>query len=117
MLFLVQIWGCSQPIMPWKEKVLWDPVNSISALCCLSHLAFAISCVLDCYLLAGSRTYFAHVSGITEPKYQALGNTVLLIALTVVVVGSMIGTWEAVTGVLDVKNSFLWGHQGYGTLN
>jgi nitric oxide reductase subunit B len=35
------------------------------------------------------------------------------VALTVVVVGSMIGTWEAVTGVLDVKNSFLWGHQGY----
>jgi len=62
---LVQIlWGCSQPIMPWKEKVLWDPVNSISALCCLSHLAFAISCVLDCYLLAGS--------GLTLPTFREL---------------------------------------------
>jgi len=75
--------------MPWKEKVLWDPVNSISAPCCLSHLAFAISCVLDCYL-AGSRTLLCPRFGNYEPKYQALGNTVLLIALTVVVVGSMI---------------------------
>jgi len=100
-----------------EGEVLWDPVNSISAPCCLSHLAFAISCVLDCYLLAGSRTLLCPRSlGITDPNIKRL----------VIPFSHSINrrcrrfydcTWEAVTGVLDVKNSFLWGHQGYGTLN
>lgn len=75
------------------------------------HLQLAIFWIATCWLAAG--LYFAPRFGGFEPKHQALGNVVLLIALTVVVVGSMIGTWEAVTGVLDIKNSFLWGHQGY----
>lgn len=75
------------------------------------HLQLGIFWIATCWLAAG--LYFAPRFGNFEPKNQALGNTVLLIALTVVVVGSMIGTWEAITGVLDVKNSFLWGHQGY----
>ncbi len=75
------------------------------------HLQLAVFWIATCWLAAG--LYFAPRFGGFEPKYQAFGNSVLLIALTVVVVGSMIGSWEAVTGVLDVKNSFLWGHQGY----
>ncbi|MCT7952201.1 nitric-oxide reductase large subunit [Ancylothrix sp. C2] len=75
------------------------------------HLQLGIFWIATCWLAAG--LYFAPRFGNFEPKNQALGNSVLLIALTVVVVGSMIGTWEAITGVLDIKNSFLWGHQGY----
>lgn len=75
------------------------------------HLQLAVFWIATCWLAAG--LYFAPRFGGYEPKYQALGATILLIALTGIVVGSMIGTWEAITGVLDVKNSFLWGHQGY----
>ncbi|MDM9384875.1 nitric-oxide reductase large subunit [Chlorogloeopsis sp. ULAP01] len=75
------------------------------------HLQLAVFWIATCWLAAG--LYFAPRFGGIEPKFQALGNTVLLGALALVVVGSMIGTWQAVTGVLDVKNSFLWGHQGY----
>lgn len=75
------------------------------------HLQLAIFWIATCWLAAG--LYFAPRFGNFEPKFQAWGNSILLIALTVIVVGSMIGSWEAVTGVLDVKNSFLWGHQGY----
>jgi nitric oxide reductase subunit B len=75
------------------------------------HLQLAIFWIATCWLAAG--LYFAPRFGGFEPKFQALGNSILLVALTVVVVGSMIGSWSAVTGILDVKNSFLWGHQGY----
>ncbi|RUR80801.1 nitric-oxide reductase large subunit [Chlorogloeopsis fritschii PCC 9212] len=75
------------------------------------HLQLAVFWIATCWLAAG--LYFAPRFGGIEPNFQALGNTVLLGALALVVVGSMIGTWQAVTGVLDVKNSFLWGHQGY----
>lgn len=75
------------------------------------HLQLAVFWIATCWLAAG--LYFAPRFGGFEPKYQAVGNSILLIALTIVVVGSMIGSWSAITGVLDVKNSFLWGHQGY----
>ncbi|MFB2934719.1 nitric-oxide reductase large subunit [Aerosakkonemataceae cyanobacterium BLCC-F154] len=75
------------------------------------HLQLAIFWIATCWLAAG--LYFAPRFGGFEPKFQAWGNSILLIALTVIVLGSMVGSWEAVTGVLDVKNSFLWGHQGY----
>jgi nitric oxide reductase subunit B len=74
------------------------------------HLQLALFWIATCWLAAG--LYFAPRFGY-EPKGQATGNAVLLIALTTVVVGSMIGTWQAVTGVLNIKDSFLWGHQGY----
>jgi len=75
------------------------------------HLQLGIYWIATCWLAAG--LYFAPRFGQKEPKYQGLGNLVLLIALVGIVVGSMIGTWEAITGVLSVKDSFLWGHQGY----
>ncbi|NET88103.1 MAG: nitric-oxide reductase large subunit [Kamptonema sp. SIO1D9] len=75
------------------------------------HLQLGIYWIATCWLAAG--LYFAPRFGQKEPKYQGVGNMILLIALAGIVVGSMIGTWEAVTGVLSVKDSFLWGHQGY----
>lgn len=75
------------------------------------HLQLAIFWIATCWLAAG--LYFAPRFSGYEPKGQALGNSVLLGALTVVVVGSLVGSWSAVQGLFSVKNSFLWGHQGY----
>ncbi|MBE9051058.1 nitric-oxide reductase large subunit [Nostocales cyanobacterium LEGE 11386] len=74
------------------------------------HLQLAVFWIATCWLAAG--LFFAPRFGKREPKYQAVGSAGLLIALTVVVVGSLIGSWAAVQGILG-KHSFLWGHQGY----
>jgi nitric oxide reductase subunit B len=74
------------------------------------HLQLAVFWIATCWLAAG--LYFAPRFGKQEPKNQAIGNVGLLIALTVVVVGSLIGSWAGVQGLLG-KHSFLWGHQGY----
>lgn len=74
------------------------------------HLQLAVFWIATCWLATG--LYFAPRFGKHEPKHQALGNAGLLIALTIVVVGSLIGSWAGVQGLLG-KHSFLWGHQGY----
>lgn len=75
------------------------------------HLQLAVFWIATCWLAAG--LYFAPRFGKHEPKHQGWGNGILLIALTIVVVGSMIGSWAAVQGILGTNLSFLWGHQGY----
>lgn len=75
------------------------------------HLQLAVFWIATCWLAAG--LYFAPRFGKHEPKGQAIGNGVLLGALTVVVVGSMIGSWAAIQGILGNSLSFLLGHQGY----
>jgi nitric oxide reductase subunit B len=75
------------------------------------HLQLAIFWIATCWLAAG--LYFAPRFGDSEPKGQAAGNLTLLGALTVVVVGSLVGSWAAIQGILGVEASFLWGHQGY----
>lgn len=57
--------------------------------------------------------YFAPRFGKHEPKFQVWGNSTLLVALTVVVVGSLVGAWASVQGILGGDNSFWFGHQGY----
>jgi nitric oxide reductase subunit B len=74
------------------------------------HLQLAVFWIATCWLAAG--LFFAPRFGKREPKHQAVGSAALLIALTVVVVGSLVGSWAAVQGILG-KHSFLWGHQGY----
>jgi nitric oxide reductase subunit B len=74
------------------------------------HLQLAIFWIATCWLAAG--LYFAPRFGQHEPKRQAWGNAGLLTALTVVVVGSLVGSWSGIQGVLG-KYSFWWGHQGY----
>ncbi len=56
--------------------------------------------------------YFGPRFGKHEPQGQAWGDGVLLGALTVVVVGSLIGTWAGIQGYLGAQ-SFWFGHQGY----
>lgn len=75
------------------------------------HLQLAVFWIATCWLAAG--LYFGPRFGKHEPKGQAIGNAVLLAALTVVVVGSLIGSWAAIQGILGTKLSFLFGHQGY----
>jgi nitric oxide reductase subunit B len=75
------------------------------------HLQLAVFWIATCWLAAG--LYFAPRFGKNEPKFQAWGNSILLVALTVVVVGSLIGSWASVQGILGGDNSFWFGHQGY----
>jgi nitric oxide reductase subunit B len=74
------------------------------------HLALAALWIATCWLAAG--LYFGPRFSKHEPKFQAWGNGGLLAALTVVVVGSLVGTWAGVQGYLGDK-SFWFGHQGY----
>jgi nitric oxide reductase subunit B len=74
------------------------------------HLQLAVFWIATCWLAAG--LYFAPRFGGQEPKFQAIGNAGLLAALTVVVVGSLVGAWAGIQGLLG-EHSFLWGHQGY----
>ena len=74
------------------------------------HLQLAVFWIATCWLAAG--LYFAPRFG-REPKGQAVGSSILLVALTVVVVGALVGSWASVQGILGVKYSFWWGHQGY----
>lgn len=74
------------------------------------HLQLAVFWIATCWLAAG--LYFAPRFGKNEPPGQSWGNGALLGALTVVVVGSLIGAWAGVQGLLGDK-SFWFGHQGY----
>lgn len=74
------------------------------------HLQLAVFWIATCWLAAG--LYFGPRFGKHEPKFQSWGNSGLLIALTVVVVGSLLGTWAGVQGWLG-DQSFWFGHQGY----
>jgi nitric oxide reductase subunit B len=75
------------------------------------HLQIAVFWIATCWLAAG--LYFAPRFSKYEPKLQAWGNGGLLVALTVVVVGSLIGSWASVQGYLGGDKSFWFGHQGY----
>lgn len=75
------------------------------------HLQLAVFWIATCWLAAG--LYFAPRFGKHEPKFQVWGNSTLLVALTVVVVGSLVGAWASVQGILGGDNSFWFGHQGY----
>ncbi len=76
------------------------------------HLQLAVFWIATCWLAAG--LYFGPRFGKHEPKGQAWGNGVLLAALTVVVVGSLVGAWAGVQGYLDGGDKSFWfGHQGY----
>lgn len=74
------------------------------------HLQLAVFWIATCWLAAG--LYFAPRFGKNEPLGQSWGNAGLLTALTIVVVGSLIGAWAGVQGFLGDK-SFWFGHQGY----
>lgn len=65
------------------------------------HLQLAVFWIATCWLAAG--LYFGPRFGKHEPKFQAWGNGSLLVALTVVVLGSLIGSWASIQGFLRQK--------------
>ncbi len=76
------------------------------------HLQLAVFWIATCWLAAG--LYFGPRFGKHEPKFQAWGNGGLLAALTLVVVGSLVGAWASVQGYLGGNDKSFWfGHQGY----
>jgi nitric oxide reductase subunit B len=74
------------------------------------HLQLAMLWIATCWLAAG--LYFGPRFGNREPKRQVWGTIGLLLALAVVVMGSLIGTWAGIQGYLGTR-SFWFGHQGY----
>ena len=75
------------------------------------HLQLAVYWIATCWLATGLFIGPA-VSG-HEPKGQKALVWTLLVALVVVVVGSLVGTYLGVQGKLSGPNGWLVGHQGY----
>ncbi|MCU0582097.1 MAG: nitric-oxide reductase large subunit [Syntrophales bacterium] len=73
------------------------------------HVQLAVFFIATCFLAAG--LFIGPFVG-REPKGQSGWVWALFAALVVVVVGSLIGTWVSIYGLLG-GNGFLLGHQGY----
>lgn len=72
------------------------------------HLQLAVFWIATCWLATG--LFIGPAVGGREPKGQKALVVTLFVALVVVVVGSLFGTWAGVHGMLD---NWLVGHQGY----
>jgi nitric oxide reductase subunit B len=73
------------------------------------HLQLAIFWIATCFLATG--LFIGPFVG-KEPKGQAPLSVVLFVAVVLVVLGSLAGTWLSVQGRFGA-NGFLFGHQGY----
>ncbi len=73
------------------------------------HLQLAIFWIATCFLATG--LFIGPFVG-REPKGQGPLSIVLFIAVVIVVLGSLAGTWLSVQGRFG-SNGFLFGHQGY----
>ncbi|GLH69383.1 nitric-oxide reductase large subunit [Geothrix rubra] len=73
------------------------------------HLQLAVFWIATCWLATG--LYLGPKLSAKEPKGQAIGVAGLLVALVVVVVGALGGSYEAILGKLS--GSFMLGTQGY----
>jgi len=73
------------------------------------HLQLAIFWIATCFLAAG--LFIGPFVG-KEPRGQGPLTVILFVAVVLVVLGSLAGTWLSVMGRLG-GNSFLFGHQGY----
>jgi nitric oxide reductase subunit B len=75
------------------------------------HLQLAVFWIATCWLATG--LFIGPAVGGKEPKGQKALTLTLLVALVVVVVGALGGTWAGVLGKLTGPNGWLVGHQGY----
>ncbi|HTZ50720.1 MAG TPA: nitric-oxide reductase large subunit [Spirochaetia bacterium] len=73
------------------------------------HLQLAIFWIATCFLAAG--LFIGPFVG-KEPRGQGPLTVVLFVAVVLVVLGSLAGTWLSVMGRFGA-NGFLFGHQGY----
>lgn len=76
------------------------------------HIQAALFWIATGFLMAG--LFLAPIiNGGKDPKFQKLGVDILWIALIIVVVGSFIGNYLALSGILPAEYNFWFGHQGY----
>lgn len=73
------------------------------------HLQLAIYWIATCFLATG--LFIGPFVG-KEPRGQGRLTVALLVAVVVVVLGSLVGTWLFILGRFG-SNGFLFGHQGY----
>jgi nitric oxide reductase subunit B len=73
------------------------------------HLQLAIYWIATCFLAAG--LFIGPFVG-KEPRGQGPLTVFLLVAVVIVVLGSLVGTWLSIQGRFGA-NGFLFGHQGY----
>jgi nitric oxide reductase subunit B len=75
------------------------------------HIQLGIFWIATAFLAAG--LFLAPVVGGREPRFQAAGVWFLLVALVVIVVGSLAGEWASIMQRMGLDTSFWFGHQGY----
>jgi nitric oxide reductase subunit B len=75
------------------------------------HTQLAIFWIATAWLATG--LFIAPAVSGHEPKFQRLGVNVLFVALLVIVVGSMFGTWYGTRQKMGLTANFWLGHQGY----
>ena len=73
------------------------------------HLQLAIYWIATCFLATG--LFIGPFVG-KEPRGQGRLAVALLVAVVIVVLGSLVGTWLSILGRFG-SNGFLFGHQGY----
>jgi nitric oxide reductase subunit B len=75
------------------------------------HIQLGIFWIATAFLAAG--LFLAPVVGGREPRFQAAGVWFLLVALVVIVVGSLAGEWASIMQRMGLDTGFWFGHQGY----
>jgi nitric oxide reductase subunit B len=75
------------------------------------HIQLGIFWIATAFLAAG--LFLAPVVGGREPRFQAAGVWFLLVALVVIVVGSLGGEWASIMQRMGLDTGFWFGHQGY----
>lgn len=75
------------------------------------HTQLGIFWIATAWLATG--LYLAPAVSGQEPRFQRLGVNLLFVALLVIVVGSMFGTWYGTRQRLGLEMNFWFGHQGY----
>jgi len=75
------------------------------------HIQLGIFWIATAFLAAG--LFLAPVVGGREPRFQAAGVWFLLVALVVIVLGSLAGEWFSIMQRMGLDTGFWFGHQGY----
>jgi len=93
------------------DKFFGIPIGSILPYAAVRtwHLQLAVYFIATCFLASG--LFIAPLIG-REPKGQAGMVWVLFVAVVIVVIGSMAGTYLSVQGAMG-QDGWLFGHQGY----
>ncbi len=75
------------------------------------HLQLGIFWIATAFLAAG--LFLAPIVGGREPRFQAAGVWFLLVALVVIVLGSLTGEWFSIAQRMGLDTGFWFGSQGY----